>query len=449
MAHDNNGRIYVDTQNGVGISVEEVRTVLAEAAGVDLSRSSLINRWAKKKPLAAGNVGGYTDAQAKAINYGLYVPYYTTFRDMVRDIRRGVWSGAANFDSSKTPWTNGGLGAGDWARLLDFNGYQHNAPQPVAQIFARNTIVGLGRTPEYEADLAAYNAEYLTLADMGFTINGTDYRGNNMYVGMAVCDGISDSLPVLASQNFWTRAVYTAEELNSQVDRSIVVYNDFAFDRGRIPPTYNAPACLFLSSLYGTIELDDTGVFVPVIPTRSVLGLEFVRPSITPISHDPMNMWWFDGTDDLTIIIKCFPNGNFNWKLDLAIQGQDGHYWLDTDGNGWTLPLGYVMDMVGDTEQQFPVYVKFSTGMNGGDRIVTAYVYIVHPDTTFYDIYNGVDYQGNPLTEPGYPSDIARGTIFDGETPIVANIAYAAMVGNIGNSSYGYTTQADYDIGTI
>ena len=451
MAHDSNGRIYVDTQNGVGIGIQEVNAVLG-AGSLDLGTlcraTSLINGYAKKKPLAAGNVGGYTEAQAKAINYGLYIPYYTTFGDMVRAIRTGDWSGATGYIASRTPWTNKGITAADWARLLDFNGYQHNAPQPVAQVFARNTVVGLGFTPDFEADLATYNAEYITLSDIGFTASGTDYRGSNMYVGLVTCDGTDDPSTIFITHNFWKVSSNTATGLNSLVERYLRFDDSFAFDRGKIPPTYNAPTCLFLSSRPASqlnpsdaSSLNVTGVFIPVIPTRAVIGLEFVVPSIAPMSQNEeiVDYGWWNNNGDVTLIVKCFPNGNFTGKFDFTMQDRSGStYWAVSEAQ-MELSLYKVMDIIDDEEVQFPVYIKFVTGTDSNSRrIVTATSYTVPPSVGFYDIY----YDDGTLYPPTGGPDTVELTA--GVIPSQQGVA--TIAGDLGNSSDGWVTMPSFDV---
>lgn len=240
----------------------------------------------------------------------------------------------------------------------------------------------------------------------------------------------------------------TTAGLNTSADRSLNFDNDFAFNRTQEPPTYNAPSCLFISSVRTGVTLDSTGVFIPIIPTRSVIGLTFEVPVITPISYDDTTSWWFDGNSDLTLIIKCYPNGIFRGKFRVAISDYNGDAWAMTDENApMELSLPSVYDLIDGEEQQYPVYVRFSTGWDDGTRIVTATSYVVHPDTTFYDIYDGVDYSGAALVPASEDTaEITEGSILNGVSPVAANIYAAYVEYSLGTSSYGFSDWTLFDI---
>ena len=133
MAHDSNGRIYVDTQNDVGISIEEIRSVLSEAAGVDLSTSSKINSYAKYKPCGGTYVGALSLAQRQALNCGIDCS----------DSSTGCFSSdlAALLSRAKILY-NWRKVTPTIARVLDFDGYEHNAScpyEPLADIIGNTT----------------------------------------------------------------------------------------------------------------------------------------------------------------------------------------------------------------------------------------------------------------------------------------------------------------------
>lgn len=455
MAYDStNQRLYTDTlaEPPIGISTEEVRVVLAEAAGVDLCASSYINKWAKYKPLQIGGEEGYTDTEAKAANYGLYVPYYSSFRDMVYDIRRGEWGNAINYFSTKTPWGYQRVGSDDYSRILDFDGYRHLAPAPVGEAQVYRSTVGIGLTPGFFFELAAYDTEYLTLSDIGVKESGVDYRGSNMYVGVVVCDGY-DATYIYDTHNFWAMSGLTATQLNTEIIRRLDFDNDFAFNRGAQPPTFHAPVCLFLSSARN-VTLNSTGVFIPVIPSRKVIDITFIAPAITPITYDSMNAWYFDGTDDLTLIVKCFPNGNFTGKFDVNIEDYLGNAWAwnndpssSVDAYRLVLTLNVVKELIDGVEVQRPVYLQFSTATNGSTRVINAYSYLVTTDTDFDDIRAGHDHAGNPLVATSYDTeDIRGGSIMHGVTPAQASISVAFLDYWLGPTSTGYIHQPLFEI---
>lgn len=104
-------RIYVDSESGTGLTLTEIKTVLGEST-LDLGslcKSAQINPLAKYKPVNVASWGEITEAQRKAVNYGLTAPSYD-----------------ASYTVAITrKWTytkpNG------YYRALDFDGYKHDA----------------------------------------------------------------------------------------------------------------------------------------------------------------------------------------------------------------------------------------------------------------------------------------------------------------------------------
>ena len=104
-------RIYVDSDSGTGLTISEIKSVLGDSS-LDLGtlcKSSNINPLAKYKPVNVASWGEITEAQRKAVNYGLTAP-----------------SSDASYSVAITrQWTytkpNG------YYRALDFDGYKHDA----------------------------------------------------------------------------------------------------------------------------------------------------------------------------------------------------------------------------------------------------------------------------------------------------------------------------------
>lgn len=128
-----NGNVYIDTSVNPpkGISIYDVQTALKDnhrdIGG--LCTSNKINPWSKSKPVRQGTPNQEANWQAAwSGNYGI-VPY-----------RIGTGSSALStlynfsFDGAMNGWTyekpRGLATYNEWYRLMDFNGYQHNAPNP-------------------------------------------------------------------------------------------------------------------------------------------------------------------------------------------------------------------------------------------------------------------------------------------------------------------------------
>lgn len=135
MAHDSNGHIYVDTQNGVGIGIQEVNTVLG-AGSLDLAtlcRSPRVNTYAKCKPNGATAVAQQTIAQRQAVNCGIDCSDTST-GCFSADLTALLARAKALFDWQKVTPTI--------CRLLDFDGYEHRAScpyEPVDDIIGNTT----------------------------------------------------------------------------------------------------------------------------------------------------------------------------------------------------------------------------------------------------------------------------------------------------------------------
>jgi hypothetical protein len=135
MAHDSNGHIYVDTQNDIGIGIQEVNTVLG-AGSLDLAtlcRSPRVNTYAKCKPNGATAVAQQTIAQRQAVNCGIDCSDTST-GCFSADLTALLARAKALFDWQKVTPTI--------CRLLDFDGYEHNAScpyEPITDIIGNTT----------------------------------------------------------------------------------------------------------------------------------------------------------------------------------------------------------------------------------------------------------------------------------------------------------------------
>ncbi len=123
---NSNGRIYADSNSGVSIGdLQTVFNTTTEAIGGIIQYGvarDLINIWAKYKPVRSSSKAVLSDAERKAVNYGLKVSKYTSLSNFVSGY-------SSDYEYN---WPRGGsVQPKEWYRVLDFNGYNHNAVCPV------------------------------------------------------------------------------------------------------------------------------------------------------------------------------------------------------------------------------------------------------------------------------------------------------------------------------
>ena len=142
MAHDSEGQIFI---GNTGVEIADLQQVLGRATG-DLGQLcsdqewydtgnldglgnpiyalrpvNRINKWAKYKPVRYDKLGILTDAERVEANHGLKMTKYTSPSALV--------AGFANEYAYLPP--RGNPTYGEWFRLRDFDGYNHNAQSPV------------------------------------------------------------------------------------------------------------------------------------------------------------------------------------------------------------------------------------------------------------------------------------------------------------------------------
>lgn len=208
------GIIYVDTSTTPhkGVSVADVDAVLERNVGdVGLLCSDMewytplapdtlepldpalrdadkINKWNKCKPIRLDSLATPTDAQKKEVNYGLVINKYTSISE--------ITSASGNWSYRKPRGMNGGgTGMHEWYRLMDFDGYNHNArcfvnsadiPTEYVKGFG-SMQVRVNMTPESQlpvgsiavSDLSTLNGDPIDFGDMYLAVlirKGTDYH---------------------------------------------------------------------------------------------------------------------------------------------------------------------------------------------------------------------------------------------------------------------------------
>ena len=213
MAHDNNGRIYIDTSTtpNKGVEISDLQQVLGRSVGdlgllcsdqewyldhidpvtlkpVYLTRPvNRINKWSKAKPLRDSNPGfNITDAGHE--NGGTVHGFAALVNPTDGIIIDGdIASVVEKYDSPAVHaslWEYlkpRGFASGEWFRILDFNGYNHNALCPVRS-FAGQGGYAVGDTVTFS--LVATSTA--TDGSLGLTDFGVSFLSGGFYYGIIV-----------------------------------------------------------------------------------------------------------------------------------------------------------------------------------------------------------------------------------------------------------------------
>lgn len=389
MAH-NSGytKLFVDRtdpNNPVGISLGEIRRCLygvSGGAGVDLSRSPNINKWAKFKPMPIGDVHGYTDAAAKLINYGLRVPYYTSLHQMFQDILAGTWTHATNYDSSKPFWSYDGIGANDWSRTLDFDGYLGTARELMEQITASD-FCAIDDDPVFISHTESTTDGNLAPKDI-HPISGGSILSENMFYGIFLYNG-------LVGRQF--RIVGQASDLTTGDKR----FSDSRFVFPRLGDEQNIRACIFLSSYNigngAVVENEDsfTGYFIPLTTSLATLFITFEGLSAN-LSGNPDTVlpWEYTQTGDVVFVFKSLPNKTHTWSGSFFGQSTNGVH-TSVYGDGFDIELPSRKD---GNDQLLPCWIRIQTDFANAEATVD--VYATGSDVDFLDVFHETSVIGNP-----------------------------------------------------
>lgn len=373
------GRLSTDST--YGISLSEIRRCLGEAPGADLSRSGRIRPWAKFKPMPIGDMSGYTTTQAKLINYGLFVPRYSNMHDMALDIQAGTWTRATNYDANKTFWTNRGLGSGDWARVLDFDGYWHYASEIMTAITMDAASYAAGDIPSFQTYIDGAADGNIKPADISLVDNGS-LTMENLYYGIYFHGSNGGFYKVLGRT-----ATLGSATLN--------IYDSaFLFPRHASQETIQA--CMFLCDANynnGAVGTSDAvnGNFIPVIPSRAILTPYFDSPKLN-LSGDPANIFMPLSGGNAAFVFKAMPDSFFPWNCFIEatyIDNGQAHVVIDTVDV--ELNFGVQFDSLGN---QKPYYIRIDT--DRANAAITAKIYVTDPAVDFVDVLYNESSLGTP-----------------------------------------------------
>ena len=327
---------------------------------------------------------GYTDAQAKLINYGLLVPRYTSFNNMALDIQAGTWTRATNYDSTKTPWQNLGLGANDWSRVLDFDGYLHTAKQIMAALAMDAASYAAYDIPSFVTRSESSVAENIAPKDIRLIDNGS-ITMENLYYGLYYHNSLGSFYKVIG-------------RCNSLGTGSITI-SDTGFRFSRTGGTDGIIACMFLcdtninNGQAGEGTSVPAGNFIPITPSRALITPYFDTPHCN-ISYDRTNLWFTIGGGDAVFVIKSEPDGDYMWDCNLTaeyISGGVTHNVLTTPDVQIWLARYY------DSAQQVykPNYIRMQTDRANAELVIK--VYATDPSVDFVDVFYREQSLGSPV----------------------------------------------------
>lgn len=162
------------------VSIDDVVAVLGENTyNLDeLCHSAKINKWAKYKPtkgfsyvpLTEAQFRGTTTAQNNGIIYGLRVTNFNSFN--VQALDECDYSYARVFENLKLSNDLTLKGSDDWARLTDFDGYDHNAgPEVTATVpewfyYDTSTAIHVGFHYNVMPDGTGFPDSYVSLSEI-------------------------------------------------------------------------------------------------------------------------------------------------------------------------------------------------------------------------------------------------------------------------------------------
>jgi hypothetical protein len=203
------------------VTVTDVRTALSSSSKDvgTLCASSAVNVWAKFKPVALAEIVPLRSSawwKGTSGKCGMDIATYTSLTALFAALSGGnyAWGRELPTGGTSAPY-----------RLLDFQGYNHNAENPVGAIGGTSYTISSGKiTIQY--DIAAVGSDNLTLSDID--INGTSldefYLGVYCYGGT----GSTSSFYCTASQPF-AQSTDMSIEITGLTDSYAGTYNVIPF----------------------------------------------------------------------------------------------------------------------------------------------------------------------------------------------------------------------------
>lgn len=281
----NNGiRIY--TENGKGIDVRsDVYKVLGLAPrsnGYDVgyacaNQHGKINPCSKRKPYAFGSAAGYTDAEAKARNWGMSPRQMS----LPNSPMWGQWT-------PPVPGTN-------WMRLADFDGYNNAAVSPV-HVRDLYFLDNGGKRMEHPT-LGYSNSNYGTAyicADMEVT-SGSDVEfGMDDFTNPYLTGGTFDNFCPTLVFGAWEGSEFSGRAWFAQTEETVQTLNGIFTLRIATAPNKDLYAYIVGGDVDGTEVLGQDGRsigFVCLAPRLNIDDGEGNRLLSGELSYDGQDFW--------------------------------------------------------------------------------------------------------------------------------------------------------------
>lgn len=395
-----------------------------------------IKKYSKYKPYYLGGVGGYSPELAKACDYGLYIPYYTSLKLMVQDIRSGQWTHAVNYDANKTPW-NWEFAKltgrdGEYYRLGDFDGYNHNSQCAIGTITSGSSYLPLGQYPEFIVPHIV-NEGQMGLAD--YIQHSIGIVPGQMSCGLMVtCDNN------MAPYGF-NRATYLIDKnvarANEGPSSDFYYQANFALYRGLYSSMNNIRAMYFLSSVTGgsvpsvSGDITKTGYFVPIIPSLTdERGLNIQLEGMSYQSGCDSVSPYIPYNNDYSSVIWVKPNYSYKFKFHVEASLNPyitGQYFGDPLTTEVEFPIYAVWD---DYGEQCDMFIKIQTNWSARTATIKLFNSSAYPGLTINDVY-AETYDGQPIVaEQTHTASIVNG---------IADLNYVGQTSdNVGYYTHKY-----------
>ena len=266
----------------------------------DICTSSHINPWSRKKPVIWNqwNPDRTLNAWWKTANGMCGFRVNTTSQDYSqRDVFTELSSLAAEFIAGRYhPWVYERPTGGSSSpyRLLDFDGYSHNAQSPAGEVFSTmydvqngNTNIGV-RQPDNDDGYS------LTIDDFpGFSVDGDDFILPDCYLGVMLLN---------PTDNTWVASTLSTRLGAMTLDSRVYITFTGASVVLSVNPVTSVKAILFFSSVSfvgksSADENDTSGVFMSA----------FGAPTTTVSLH----RW---GTVAITTFGPAYPDEDLVWR---------------------------------------------------------------------------------------------------------------------------------------
>ena len=195
MAYDSNTKKVT-----APIRVGDVADALGESSLSigDLCSSSAINMWAKYKPVQYANWGILTEAERKSANFGIVVSGYDPSASLdsnMSKMHQVSFSYAKPYGGASSPY-----------RLLDFDGYKHNAvPNPYASLGGTDIIAFYNDSAFAEGGLTGLSVRYSDT-----NTEGVDLTDMITSPGVALSDTLARAYPCILVTDASGNSYFTA-----------------------------------------------------------------------------------------------------------------------------------------------------------------------------------------------------------------------------------------------